>query len=281
MAAVSADRARRRRRRRPILSATSRTNPAVTAVARIGWSASRVNAGNVRVRRRACTPASPAAVTTPPRGSVAPRRPLPPAAAIRLPSRAMGGRVAASTRGRTPIALRASTTRSPPAGGSVAGVARETAAARTIRSPIAATSGSAPAATASPPAQRDPHTLSGQKEPAMHQLHFRHLCAVISLAALVSLIHPWDVRSVAAAAPIATQDGYLILPNTVLQIAAPGVLGNDADPDGDPLAAVLVTGVTNGFLTLNPDGSLTYQPNAGFVGIDTFDYQVDDGTELS
>ena len=115
----------------------------------------------------------------------------------------------------------------------------------------------------------------------MHQLHFRHLFVVIALSTAVSLIYPWHIQTAAAAAPVATQDGYLILPNTVLQIAAPGVLWNDVDPDGGPLTAVLVTGVTNGFLTLNPDGSFVYQPNAGFVGTDTFVYQVDDGTELS
>ena len=48
-------------------------------------------------------------------------------------------------------------------------------------------------------------------------------------------------------------------------MAAPGVLGNDTDPDGDPLTAVLVTGPSHGSLTLNADGSFTYTPAADFT----------------
>ena len=47
---------------------------------------------------------------------------------------------------------------------------------------------------------------------------------------------------------------------TELTVGAPGVLGNDSDADGDPLTAVLVSGVSNGSLTLNSDGSFTYTP---------------------
>jgi len=80
-----------------------------------------------------------------------------------------------------------------------------------------------------------------------------------------------------------------------------GVLVNDVDPDtGDTLSVVTVAGtalavndtvdVTNGnlnsttpgqaFVTLNADGTLTYDPNGEFAGpdADTFTYQVSDGT---
>ncbi|MCI0575212.1 MAG: cadherin-like domain-containing protein, partial [Chloroflexi bacterium] len=49
------------------------------------------------------------------------------------------------------------------------------------------------------------------------------------------------------------------------------------DPDGDPLTAVLVSGPANGSLTLNADGSFTYQPNPNFNGQDSFTYQATDG----
>jgi hypothetical protein len=57
----------------------------------------------------------------------------------------------------------------------------------------------------------------------------------------------------------------------------PGVLGNDSDADGDALTAVLVSGPTSGALVLNPNGSFTYTPNAGFFGSDSFTYKANDG----
>ncbi|MDO0972857.1 beta strand repeat-containing protein [Mycolicibacterium frederiksbergense] len=59
------------------------------------------------------------------------------------------------------------------------------------------------------------------------------------------------------------------------------VLSNDSDVDGDTLTATLVTGPTNGTLTLNPDGSFTYTPDADFNGADSFTYTAGDGTATS
>ena len=59
-------------------------------------------------------------------------------------------------------------------------------------------------------------------------------------------------------------------------VPAPGVLGNDTDPDGGPMTASLVTGPSNGAVTLNPDGSFTYAPNFLFTGMDAFTYRVTD-----
>ncbi len=52
--------------------------------------------------------------------------------------------------------------------------------------------------------------------------------------------------------------------------------GSISDADGDPLTTGLVTGTTNGTLSLNADGSYSYQPDAGYVGPDTFTYSVAD-----
>jgi len=79
------------------------------------------------------------------------------------------------------------------------------------------------------------------------------------------------------AAPTAVNDSYSTVKNIALNISAPGVLGNDTDPDADPLTAILNVGPTNGSLTLNPDGSFTYTPNANFVGADSFTYHANDG----
>jgi VCBS repeat-containing protein len=81
--------------------------------------------------------------------------------------------------------------------------------------------------------------------------------------------------------PIATDDAYTSAENTVLSVAAPGVLGNDTDPEGDALSAVLDSGPSNGTLTLNSDGSFDYAPNLDFTGTDSFTYLANDGTEDS
>jgi RHS repeat-associated protein len=59
-------------------------------------------------------------------------------------------------------------------------------------------------------------------------------------------------------APVASDDVYEARLGVPLTIAAPGVLGNDSDPNADPLAAVLRDDATQGQLTLNPDGSFDY-----------------------
>ena len=79
-------------------------------------------------------------------------------------------------------------------------------------------------------------------------------------------------------APVAADDAYSTAEDTALTVAAPGVLGNDTDPDGDPLTAVLVSGPSHGTLTLNADGSFTYTPAANFNGTDSFTYRASDGT---
>ena len=78
-------------------------------------------------------------------------------------------------------------------------------------------------------------------------------------------------------APTAVPDAYVTCEDNGLTIAAPGVLGNDADPNGDALTAVLVQNVSNGTLQLNPDGGFVYVPNADWSGVDSFTYQANDG----
>ncbi|GGZ93170.1 hypothetical protein GCM10010371_61190 [Streptomyces subrutilus] len=69
--------------------------------------------------------------------------------------------------------------------------------------------------------------------------------------------------------------------DTPLAVGAPGVLGNDTDPDGSALTASLVTGPAHGTLTLNPNGSFDYQPAGAYVGSDSFTYKATDGTAES
>ncbi len=76
-------------------------------------------------------------------------------------------------------------------------------------------------------------------------------------------------------------DAYSVLEDQTLTIAAPGVLANDGDVDGDPLTAVLVANVSHGALVLNADGSFTYLPAANYFGPDSFSYRASDGQTSS
>jgi VCBS repeat-containing protein len=99
----------------------------------------------------------------------------------------------------------------------------------------------------------------------------------LKVGALVSTV---EVRYPAVAnnqPPVATNDTYSTNANTALNQAAPGVLGNDTDPEGAALTAQLVSGPTHGDLTLNANGSIAYTPVSGYVGSDSFTYRANDG----
>ncbi len=86
--------------------------------------------------------------------------------------------------------------------------------------------------------------------------------------------------------PAAGDDNYttavnLIVLSLPLAVSAPGVLGNDADADGDPLTAQLVSNPAGGLLSFNPNGSFTYTAVLNFSGTDAFSYRVTDGTAWS
>jgi VCBS repeat-containing protein len=77
--------------------------------------------------------------------------------------------------------------------------------------------------------------------------------------------------------PIALDDAYTTLEDTPLSVAAPGVIVNDSDVDGDALSAIVLASPSHGTLVLASGGAFTYTPAANFHGSDTFSYQVDDG----
>jgi hypothetical protein len=80
-------------------------------------------------------------------------------------------------------------------------------------------------------------------------------------------------------APVTEDDDYDVAEDEVLVVdAATGVLANDADPNGDAMTAVLVSGPAHGSVELAVDGSFTYTPQADFFGDDTFTYRASDGT---
>ena len=74
--------------------------------------------------------------------------------------------------------------------------------------------------------------------------------------------------------PVAVNDAAVTEEGTAVRIA---VLGNDSDPDGDALTVGRVSDPANGTATVNPDNTVTYTPDPGFVGTDTFTYTAFDG----
>ena len=86
----------------------------------------------------------------------------------------------------------------------------------------------------------------------------------------------------ADAAPVAVADSYSLDEDVTLTVPAAGVLANDTDADpGTTLTAQLVSTTSHGSLTLNPDGSFFYTPQANFTGSDSFTYTASDGETSS
>ncbi|MEX2189045.1 MAG: Ig-like domain-containing protein, partial [Pirellulales bacterium] len=82
--------------------------------------------------------------------------------------------------------------------------------------------------------------------------------------------------------PVANADAYQIAEEGTLAVAVgQGVLINDTDGDLDPLTASIVSGPTNGVLSLVSNGSFVYTPNVNFNGQDTFTYRANDGDQFS
>ncbi|WP_424357713.1 tandem-95 repeat protein [Methanocella sp. MCL-LM] len=77
-------------------------------------------------------------------------------------------------------------------------------------------------------------------------------------------------------APAAADDAYRVDRNAVLW-AAPGVLGNDVDVDGDTVTAALLSGTLHGTLDFYPNGTFRYTPDEGYLGTDSFTYKANDG----
>jgi hypothetical protein len=74
--------------------------------------------------------------------------------------------------------------------------------------------------------------------------------------------------------PNAVNDVATTVSNSSVVIS---VLANDTDPDGDTLSVANVTQPGNGAVVINPNQTITYTPNPGFVGNDSFSYTADDG----
>ncbi len=87
-------------------------------------------------------------------------------------------------------------------------------------------------------------------------------------------------------APVAYADTYSMIQGTPsLSVTLPGLLGNDKDPDGDPIGVSeingsnlnvgsLITLASGSTLLVNEEGSMLYTPLPAYVGKETFSYAV-------
>lgn len=75
-------------------------------------------------------------------------------------------------------------------------------------------------------------------------------------------------------APTAQDDSAQTTQDSPINIA---VLANDTDGDGDSLSVSAVTDPAGGTASSGANGTITYSPDAGFVGTDIFAYTIEDG----
>jgi len=79
--------------------------------------------------------------------------------------------------------------------------------------------------------------------------------------------------------PVSADNAYAVDEGFTIDVAAPGVLGNDTDLDGDSLVVANMGVPTNGgILAWNPDGSFQYTPTVPGPAVDSFTYQASDLT---
>ncbi|WP_217474757.1 VCBS domain-containing protein [Stutzerimonas stutzeri] len=90
-----------------------------------------------------------------------------------------------------------------------------------------------------------------------------------------------DVAAPNNQAPVAVNDSLIANEDTPVTYTAAQLLGNDSDPDHNPITIASVSNGTGGSVVLNPDGTVTFIPDANFNGIATFTYTVTDGSLTS
>lgn len=75
--------------------------------------------------------------------------------------------------------------------------------------------------------------------------------------------------------PVANNNTFSTPTGVALTVAAPGVLANDTDPQAQAISVNSFDAVTaHGAVACNNDGSFTYTPVSGFVGSDTWTYDI-------
>jgi hypothetical protein len=88
----------------------------------------------------------------------------------------------------------------------------------------------------------------------------------------------WDIGAYESGAiiggPNAVNDTATTIQNNAVPIS---VLANDINPGGASLTVTIQSQATHGIASVGSSGVVTYTPNQGFTGSDSFVYQIDDG----
>jgi len=83
-------------------------------------------------------------------------------------------------------------------------------------------------------------------------------------------------------APVALSDFYQMSKNQTLSVQKDdGVLSNDFDFDGDSLRLLSFGSPANGAVESVARGGFVYSPDVGFVGVDSFSYEITDGIDVA
>jgi len=79
-------------------------------------------------------------------------------------------------------------------------------------------------------------------------------------------------------APVANDDTVSTNEDTKIILGLNEIVtSNDTDDDNDTLTILSVSNPSNGTVVLNDDGTVSFTPNANFVGVASFEYSVGDG----
>ncbi|MFZ7126491.1 MAG: S8 family serine peptidase [Desulfobacterales bacterium] len=119
----------------------------------------------------------------------------------------------------------------------------------------------------------DPHILNG----GYRRLYLDGVAVKPDVVTVTSELGGADTRVPRyIAEPEAVSDNFEAVQDVELVIPGDGVLGNDLKGgyiwSSEALRSFEATAPSNGSLVLNGEGSFTYTPNPGFVGLDSFTY---------
>jgi hypothetical protein len=81
--------------------------------------------------------------------------------------------------------------------------------------------------------------------------------------------------------PVASDVACKVLEGTRLDMRAPGLMAYCFDADGDVMTMRLATKAEHGAVDLGVDGSFSYEPHTGYVGADTFEFELSDGNNVA
>ena len=86
--------------------------------------------------------------------------------------------------------------------------------------------------------------------------------------------------TVSGSAPVANPDSYTARKNRAKSVPAPGIVGNDADANGDPVRVISYAQPRRGGVVVGGGGNVRFVPDRNFTGRTSFRYWVGDGTGL-